>query len=84
MTMPFNEEYRFGSAAWAEREEIEAAGLFRAHGLQIGYCDQRPLYLDGDAPLITIGGAGSGKLRDLLAYVVCKSVGQRMVILDRS
>jgi type IV secretion system protein VirD4 len=39
----------------------------------LGYLDQQALRLDGDAPLITIGGAGSGKLRDVLSYNVCGS-----------
>ena len=32
---------------------------------------ERPLRLPGDAPIITFGGAGSGKLRDVLAYNLC-------------
>jgi type IV secretion system protein VirD4 len=78
----FNEEYRFGSASWADEFDLRAAGLLRPQGPQIGYAGHRPLCLDGDAPMITIGGAGSGKLRDLLAYVVCNTPGQRMLILD--
>ncbi|WP_417681686.1 type IV secretory system conjugative DNA transfer family protein [Roseibium sp.] len=79
---PFNEEFRFGSAHWAELHELRRAGLFHPKGPQIGYFGARSLYLDGDAPMITIGGAGSGKLRDDLAYAVCNSRGQRMAILD--
>jgi len=56
--------------------------LFRKAGPQIGYCGDRPLYLDSDAPMLTIGGAGSGKLRDLLGYVVCNTPGQRLIALD--
>lgn len=78
----FNEQYRFGSAAWAQDHQIAAAGLFEARGPQIGFFGKRPLHLDSDAPMITIGGAGSGKLRDLLGYVVCRSPGQRMLFLD--
>ena len=78
----FNEEYRFGSASWADERALRNADLFEQKGPQIGFWGQKPLYLDGDAPLITFGGAGSGKLRDLLAYVLCNSPGQRMVILD--
>lgn len=77
-----NEEYRFGSAAWADDASIRRAGLFVPKGPQIGFCEAQPLYLDGDAPKITIGGAGSGKTRDLLSYCVCRSPGQRMLILD--
>ena len=82
MTPSHNETYRFGSAGWASRAEVRRAGLFKAQGLQIGYWNKKPVYADGDAPLITIGGAGSGKLRDLLAYVVCQSPNLRKIILD--
>jgi len=78
----FNEEQRFGSAAFADEADIRASGLIKPGGPQIGYWNNRPLYLDGDAPLITIGGAGSGKLRDLLSFVICRSPSQRMLILD--
>ncbi len=79
---PFNEQYRFGSAAWAQDHQVGAAGLFNPRGVQIGFLDRRPLHLESDAPMITIGGAGSGKLRDLLGYVVCRSPGQRILFLD--
>lgn len=82
MNNSFNETFRYGSAGWADESAIRQAGLLQPKGLQIGYWENRALYLDGDAPMITIGGAGSGKLRDLLAYVVCNSPGQRFIALD--
>lgn len=82
MSHPFNETFRFGSASWVQEEDVRAAGLFAPKGPQIGYWREQPLHLDGDAPMITIGGAGSGKLRDLLAYVMCNAPGQRMMVLD--
>ncbi|MEO1207179.1 MAG: type IV secretory system conjugative DNA transfer family protein, partial [Pseudomonadota bacterium] len=82
MDTTFNEEYRFGSAAWAEVRDIKRAGLFEPHGPQVGFYDRKPIHLAGDAPMLTIGGAGSGKLRDLLSYVVCNAPGQRMIALD--
>lgn len=82
MPNAFNEEYRFGSASWASESELRAAGLFDSIGPQIGFSKGRPTYVAGDAPLITIGGAGSGKTRDLLGYFVCASPGQRAAILD--
>lgn len=82
MSHPFNEEHRFGSAAWATKADLRAAGMLSKRGLQIGYWKNKPIQLEGDAPMITIGGAGSGKLRDLLAYTVCNSPGQRMAVLD--
>lgn len=78
----FNEEHRFGSSRWANRHQIRRARLFERKGLPIGYFDGHPIFLDGDAPMITIGGAGSGKFRDLLGYVVCNSPGENMIVLD--
>ncbi|MEO1610041.1 MAG: type IV secretory system conjugative DNA transfer family protein [Pseudomonadota bacterium] len=82
MSLSFNEEHRFGSARFADDDDIRDAGLFKPGGPQIGFYDGKPLFLQGDAPMLTIGGAGSGKLRDLLGYVVCSSPGQRMLTLD--
>lgn len=82
MSQTFNEEYRFGSAAWSDEDDLRAAGLLDEPGLQLGYWQNTPLRVEGDAPLVTVGGAGSGKTRDLLGYVVCGSPGQRMLVLD--
>ncbi|ODR95216.1 hypothetical protein AUC70_05825 [Methyloceanibacter stevinii] len=78
----FNEHFRFGSAGWADGWDLRHAGLYRRKGPQIGFFGRQPLFLDSDAPMLTIGGAGSGKLRDLLGYVVCNTPGQRMIVLD--
>jgi len=65
----FNEKYRFGSAGFASPADLRQHR--RARGPFLGFAGNQPLRIDGDAPLITIGGAGSGKLRDLLAYNIC-------------
>jgi type IV secretion system protein VirD4 len=80
--MNHNETYRFGSAAWANKTQIAAAGLLTPKGPQIGFFDNLPLYLDSDAPMICIGGAGSGKLRDMLAYILCGSSLAHLFVLD--
>ena len=67
----FYEHYRLGSAQWACEAQIKNTGLFNPCGVFLGFDGQHPLFLDNPAPLITIGGAGSGKLRDLLAYNLC-------------
>lgn len=66
-----NTNFRFGSACWASQNAMRRAGLFGRRGPLLGYAGELPIRLDSDAPMITIGGAGSGKLRDLLAYTVC-------------
>lgn len=67
----FEEEFRFGSARWATSGDVARAGLHGTSGPFLGFLGQRTLRLAGDAPLITFGGAGSGKLRDCLAYNLC-------------
>lgn len=67
----FSAHYRFGSAAFAAEPDIHHAGLLRAQGPLLGFVRDAALRINGDAPIITIGGAGSGKLRDVLAYNVC-------------
>lgn len=88
--MNFYEQHRFGSAAWSSEDQLARAGLYGDSGPMLGYDDTRPLRLDGDAPAIVFGGAGSGKLRDLVAYNVCGcrtpsgewSAPRRMLIND--
>lgn len=66
-----NEVNRFGSADWATKADLRRAGLLKPGGPMIGFYKGEPLFLESDAPMITFGGAGSGKLRDLLAYSLC-------------
>jgi len=78
----FREEFRFGSAGWATRAEILKAGLFNPRGLQIGFFEGDPIYLDSDSPLVTAAGAGSGKCTGVLAYILCKLEVERLFVLD--
>ncbi|NHK29632.1 type IV secretory system conjugative DNA transfer family protein [Parvularcula flava] len=76
------EDQRFGSARFAGHDEIARAGLIRNDGIPIGFHENRALKLSGDAPLLTVAGSGSGKLRDNLAYVVCSGSNTPMMWLD--
>jgi len=76
------ERQRFGSARWASAEDIAQAGLFKNTGLPFGYFENHLLRFDSDAPRITVGGAGSGKLRDLLGLVLCLPCSMPMAVLD--
>ncbi len=67
----FNEDFRFGSAHWAAPAALTRAGLHGTSGPFLGFAGNKFLRLAGDAPLVTFGGAGSGKLRDVLAYNLC-------------
>lgn len=77
-----NETYRFGSAEWPKKDDFERAGMFEKRGLQIGYAYGKALRLDTDAPFLTIAGAGSGKMRDLLALAIALNAGNRNFVLD--
>jgi len=82
---PDNESQRFGSARFATEQEAEAAGMFRKtpDSLFVGSLNGRKLYYSGAGGLVTCAGARSGKLRDVLAYNVCRDgFGQTLVILD--
>jgi type IV secretion system protein VirD4 len=71
----FYERHRLGSAAWSTAADIHRAKLFGDKGPLLGYFGNWPLRINSDQPQITIGGAGSGKLRDLLAYNLCCTRG---------
>ncbi|MEM6463201.1 MAG: type IV secretory system conjugative DNA transfer family protein [Pseudomonadota bacterium] len=82
MSTQFNEEQRFGSASRADAASLARAELFGRDGLHVGFWGSRPLRVDGDAPLMTVAGAGSGKTRDQLAYIMCSSPGIPMIVLN--
>ena len=82
MSNEFNEQHRFGSASFATDEQVNTAAVLQDGGPQVAIWGNRRLGLNGDAPKISFAGAGTGKTRDLLSYVVCDSPGQRMLVLD--
>lgn len=82
MAHPFNEIFRYGSASLATESDLRRARMFEFDGPHVGYHGGRTLRLPGDAPLVTFGGAGSGKLRDLLGHVVCDNPGIPILVLD--
>jgi len=82
---PDNEQHRYGSARFATEAEIEAAGMFRKtpDSLFVGFVNGRQLYYSGAGGLVTCAGARSGKLRDILAYNICRGgFGGTLVVLD--
>lgn len=81
-TSDFNEHYRFGSAGWADEAQMRAAGLFQERGLPIGFWQGSRLWLEGDAPLITFGGAGTGKLTTVIGHILCTVKDRSMIVLD--
>jgi type IV secretion system protein VirD4 len=80
--LTFREEFRFGSAAWATKNEIAQAGLLNRRGPQVGFFEGLPLHLDSDAPMITIAGAGAGKCTSVLAFLLCQLHVERFFVLD--
>lgn len=73
-------ETLYGSAEWATDAAIAAAGLHRAGGLYFGETvNGNPLFLDGDMPLITFAGSGSGKGRDVILHNILANDGHFFV-----
>ena len=87
MAHPFcNDEFRFGSAAFAEPRDVGRAGMFRKTptSLFVGFLEGRELHYDGMGGVLLVAGARTGKLRDLLAYNVLSGTceGLTLLILD--
>ncbi len=78
----FNSRWRFGSADFADEQSIHDAGLFGPSGLQLGFRNGRVLRYPFDAPLLSAAPSGAGKGNGVIAYVVCRSPGEPMLILD--
>ncbi|MDH5721907.1 MAG: type IV secretory system conjugative DNA transfer family protein [Alphaproteobacteria bacterium] len=80
-----NENNRFGSASFASEQDVRKAGMFDQHSnsLLIGFYGHRPVWYSGMGGLLLVAGARGGKLRDVLAYNICRGIClSSMVILD--
>lgn len=68
--MDWYADHRHGSARWPTQFELANAPLHSRTGVFIGLCPFTGNYLtlNGDAPMILIGGAGSGKGATMLLY----------------
>lgn len=85
MDHSFNEEFRFGSAGFADSSDLRRAGFYQQqpNSLMLGFDGKRPIYWNGAGGLLLIAGARSGKLRDVLAYNICCGIyTYSMLILD--
>lgn len=85
MDQSFNEEFRFGSAGFANDSDLRQAGFYQQErgSLLLGFHGRRPIYWNGAGGLLLVAGARSGKLRDVLAYNICCGIyTQSMLILD--
>lgn len=78
----FNEKFRFGSSSWAQEDDLRRARLLGNTGTQIGFYNDLPVRLESDSPITLIGGAGSGKLRDFLAYIAADCKGRNSLWND--
>lgn len=87
-TNPFdlNAAHPGGSAKPASIKDVEKAGLFRKtdQSIYCGMLDGRALWYDGEGGVLMVAGARSGKLRDVLAYTLCKGAcdGRTIIVLD--
>lgn len=87
MASPYENEWnRFGSAGFADEDEIAKAGMFtqRPDSMFVGFMGKRPLWYHGAGGMVMIAGARGGKLRDILGYNVCSGIAAKetLVVLD--
>ncbi len=81
----FNAQNRFGSARFANYEDVRRAGMFnqKPGSLLVGFIGNKPLWYDGDGGVLLTAGARGGKLSTMLGYNVCHSIHSGpMLILD--
>ena len=80
-----NEQYRFGSARFAQSYELRRAGLFNQtpNALLVGFQGNKPIWYDQPGGVLLTAGARGGKLTTILGYNACHSIhAGTMVILD--
>lgn len=86
MDWSYKEWSWFGSARFAARADLEAAGMLRStpSALFLGFFEGASIWHDGEGGMLLIAGARSGKLRDILAYNICAGTcsALTMLILD--
>ncbi|MCK5750349.1 MAG: type IV secretory system conjugative DNA transfer family protein, partial [Oricola sp.] len=81
-----NEEFRFGSAGFADAQAIARAGLYRQqpNSMFVGFFEGKPLWYSGAGGMLLTAGARGGKLRDILAYNLCFGIYTfSSIILDQ-
>jgi len=77
-----NAEFIYGSARFAERDEIFRAGLLGKDGLPLGHYGNKILRLESDGARISILGAGGGKTTTILAQLLCLPNTMPLMCLD--
>ncbi len=86
MRQAHNEHFRYGSADFANTYDIDAADMFTQTptSLFLGFFQGKPLWYDGAGGMLLVGGARSGKLRDILAYNLCTGIYSEgsLLVLD--
>ena len=78
-----NSQHMFGSADFSGPRDLRRAGMLRQtpSSLLVGYLGRHPIWYDGAGGLILVGGARSGKLRDILAYNICAGIHTPATVL---
>lgn len=78
-----NAQYRYGSADFASYADFRRAGMLRQHpnSLFIGFDGKRPIWYSGAGGWLIVGGARSGKLRDILGYNICCGICTATTVL---
>lgn len=71
-----------GNGRLANLRDAQAANLFNPNGLFLGALHKRPIFFNGDAPLLTYARTGTGKGRDFILPNLAHSRNRSLVVID--
>jgi len=81
-----NEASRFGSASFANEQEIARAGMFTQtnDSVFVGFIGDKPIFYSGAGGMLLTAGARGGKLATVLGYNLCHGIARTstFVVLD--
>lgn len=80
-----NAHYRYGSASFADTQDLRNAGAFtqQENSFLVGFHGNKPLFFNGAGAITITAGARAGKLASILGFSVCAGIcSSTQIILD--
>ncbi|MFZ2996030.1 type IV secretory system conjugative DNA transfer family protein [Sphingobium sp.] len=71
-----------GNGRLANLRDAHAANMLNPNGLFLGALNKRPLFYNGDAPLLTYARTGTGKGRDFILPNLAHSRNRSLIVVD--
>lgn len=71
-----------GNGRLANLRDVQSANLLDPNGLFLGALNKRPIFYNGDAPLLTYARTGTGKGRDFVLPNLAHSRNRSLIVVD--